>query len=361
MFDTFRNRMQVHGVTSGEFRRNTAQMIMDTSWMRDPATLPVYVQWLDKGLPDEQELGDPLYAKYNVKSYHNITGDEVAYLLQFRKDDLLANENIKVGSYVYIPDEYGVYHWWLIWHYDDRPQFRQFSIVKCSVIYRWVVAENGVRRVKECLGAPRNQSSYNSGVWLDYYIQVVENQSIMFLPTNEDTRTITYDTRFLLMDPKRYPPLAYKVSKVQPMFHGDVTRFTMTQEFFNADRDNAELMIADYYDANHNAPDEEIIDVVAQTAIITFSGDPVIRSGGGFKAFTLKLVRYGQQEDVPEDAEIAWVCDIGEEYAGKFEIKTAGGTFYIKSTSYDTVGMTIPLSATIGDETATINIEVIAQ
>ena len=54
--------------------------------------------------------------------------------------------------------------WWLIVHYDDRLQFRQFSILKCTWTYKWVSRIGGKRRIFECIGAPRKQNSYNSGV-----------------------------------------------------------------------------------------------------------------------------------------------------------------------------------------------------
>ena len=85
MFDSYRLRMNALGSYEGETRRRNAQKIMDVSWMRDASTKPVYVKWVNSGLPviDDNDL--PVYAKFNVKSYHSITGDAVAYLLQFRK------------------------------------------------------------------------------------------------------------------------------------------------------------------------------------------------------------------------------------------------------------------------------------
>ena len=118
MLDSYRLRMAAMGSHEGEARRRNAQKIMDASWMRDPATKPVYVKWVNSGLPMIDDDDVPVYAKYNVKSYHNITGDEIAYLLQFRLDDLKANSNIRVGSYVQIPNEMDQMEWWIIVHED---------------------------------------------------------------------------------------------------------------------------------------------------------------------------------------------------------------------------------------------------
>ena len=46
---------------------------------------------MDTGLPIIDDEDVPVYAKVNVKSYHNITGDEIAYLLQFRLEDIKNN------------------------------------------------------------------------------------------------------------------------------------------------------------------------------------------------------------------------------------------------------------------------------
>ena len=164
MLESYRNRMAAIGGYEGEARRRNSQKIMDASWMRDPATKPVYIKWVDSGLPLIDDDDIPVYAKYNVKSYHNIMGDSIAYLLQFRLEDIRDNPNIRVGSYVQIPNEQQEMEWWLIVHEDDRTQFRQFSILKCTWTYKWVSRASGKRIVYNCLGAPRKQNSYNSGV-----------------------------------------------------------------------------------------------------------------------------------------------------------------------------------------------------
>ena len=162
MLESYRLRMAALGGCEGEAKRRNAQKIMDASWMRDPATKPVYIKWCDSGLPIVDDDDEVLYAKYNVKSYHNIQGDSIAYLLQFRLEDMMDRPDIKVGSYVQICNEMDEPEWWLIVHYDDRTQFRQFSILKCTWIYKWVSRVNGKRIVYECLGAQRKQNSYNS-------------------------------------------------------------------------------------------------------------------------------------------------------------------------------------------------------
>ena len=357
MLDSYRLRMAAIGGYEGEARRRNAQNIMDAAWMRDPATKPVYVKWVDSGLPMVDDDDIPVYAKYNVKSYHNITGDEIAYLLQFRLEDMRDNPNIKVGSYVQIMNEMDEPEWWIITHLDDRTQFRQFSILKCLHVYRWVSRVDGKRRIYECLGAPRNQSSYNSGVWLDYTFQVPENQHIAMLPTNSDTRTIGYDCRFLISDPERRPAIAWHVSKIMSSFNGSITKFTMTQEQFNPATDNADLMIASYWESavEPELPELEEVPTISDLEI-TYSGKPAVRAGGGYKKFRLKTRINGELVDVSDDVE--WSIDFGGR-EDKLECSVVDNVFRVKCTNdYSLIGETFTITAESKNSTKSIIVEV---
>ena len=354
MFDSYRKRMGVIGSYEGEVRRKNSQKIMDASWMRDSATKPVYVKWVDSGLPVVNEDDTPVYAKFNVKSYHNITGDEVAYLLQFRQEDMKNNLDIKVGSYVQIANEMDEPEWWLIVHEDDRLQFRQFSILKCLHTYRWATFKDGYRIIHECLGAPRLQSSYNSGVWLDYYVQVIEQQHVMIMPNNDATRTIMYDQRFLLGDSQRYPPLAYKISKVSPSMNGDTVQFTMTQEQFSASLDSAEEMIGGYYTSTilPELPEHAEIPTVSGLEI-TYSGQPAVRAGGGYKKFTLTARGGDQLEDVE------WTIDFSNGDPTKLEYVIEGSVIKVKCLpDYELIGKTFVITANYQNSSKSIIVEV---
>ena len=360
MLDSYRLRMNTLGLNEGEARRRNSQKIMDASWMRDAATKPVYVKWVDSGLPVVDDDDIPVYAKFNVKSYHNITGDEVAYLLQFRLDDLKNRPDIKVGSYVQIKNEMDEPEWWIIDHFDDRTQFRQFSILKCLWTYKWVSVKDGHRVIHQCLGAPRNQSSYNSGEWLDYIFSVPENQHIAILPTNDDSRTIQYATRFLISDPKRRPVLAWKVSKVWPSLNGDVTKFTMTQEQFNAAKDNADLMIANYYQSTvePEAPEMEETPTVSDFEIV-YSGQPAVRAGGGYKKFTLKTRVDNELVDAVPD--VVWAIDFPDGELDQLESITNGNIFKVKCLPhYDLIGKTFTVTAKCEHSSKSIAVEVIS-
>ena len=360
MFDSYKIRMAAIGSYEGEVKRRNSQKLMDASWMRDAATKPVYVKWVNSGLPVVDDDDFPVYAKFNVKSYHNITGDEVAYLLQFRLEDIRNNPNIKVGSYVQITNEMDEPEWWLIWHLDDRTQFRQFSILKCTWVYKWVSFKDGMRIIHQCLGVTRNQNNYNSGVWLDYTTQVVEQQHVMLMPSNNDTNTIEYDSKFLVSNEGRYPPIAWKISKIQPSVTSDTVRFTMTQEQFNAATDDADLMIANYKMSyiEPELPEIEEIPTVHNLEIV-YAGNPAVRAGGGYKKFTLKARVENDLIDIKED--VKWNVDFPGGDLEQLETSIVDNVFKVKcKADYSLIGKTFTITAESNNSSKSITVEVIS-
>ena len=356
MLDSYKKRLQSYGSYDGEVRNNHAQKIMKESFLRDSATRPVYVKWVNSGLPSITDDDKTVYAKFNVKSYYTITCDDVAYLLQFQNEDVKTNENIRIGSYVYIPNELGEMEWWLIVHFDDRPLFRQFSILKCTWTYRWVSQVDGKRVIHECLGCPRKQNSYNSGVWLDYTTQTVENQDVVWMPTNEDTKTIIYDTRFLKSSPNRYPPIAWKVSKIEDAIPDGISKFTMTQEMFDAEKDNANLMVADYYSGTITP---QLNNSSQNSLKIVYSGQCGVRAGGGYKKFTAKSRVNGELIDV--NGEVAWDVIIADKNKDKILHTTNGSVLKVKCLPYyDLIGETFVIKASCGELTDILDVEVIS-
>ena len=338
--------MATLGSYEGEARRRNAQKIMDASWMRDAATKPVYVKWVDSGLPVVDDDDIPVYAKYNVKSYYSVQGDSVEYLLQFRLEDLKDRPDIKVGAYIQMCNELEIPEWWLIVAFDDRPQFRQFYILKCTWTFKWVSNVTGKRVVYQCLGCARKQNSYNSGVWLDYVGSTVENQELFWVPTNSDTKTILYDTKFLKSAEGRYPPLAWKISKVEDTAIDGITRFTMTQEMFDPNRDNVELGIANYWEhaVEPEVPELEEIQTVSDIEI-TYSNSPTVKAGGGYKKFSLKERVDNKLVDTVDTVE--WNVDFdGNE--DKLECVVKDNTIKVKcKPDYSLIGKTFVLTAHI--------------
>lgn len=185
----------------------------------------------------------------------------------------------------------------------------------------------------------------------------------MWLPTNSDTQTIGYDCKFLKSEEGRMPPLAYKVSKIEDTAVRGITKFTMTQEQYDPARDNAELLIANYYisavEPEPSVPEENL---TMSNFEITYSGSPAIRAGGSFKKFILK--QYVDDElinvDVADDQDI-WDINFPDGDAAKLECDKKGNIIRIKCPDdYSLIGKTFVLTAKNenGDNLKSLTVEV---
>ena len=183
-------------------------------------------------------------------------------------------------------------------------------------------------------------------MWLDYTLQVVEQQHVMIIPNNDDSRTIMYDQRFLLGDGKRYPPLAYRVSKVSPSMNGDIVTYTMTQEQYSASLDNFDEMIGGYYTSTiaPEVPETEEVPTVSDLEI-TYSGSPAVKAGGGFKKFALKSRVDGKLVDYTE--EVSWSIDFPDGDLEQLETSESENIIRIKcKPDYSLIGKTFAITAT---------------
>jgi hypothetical protein len=283
MFEQYKNRMAMRGQSMGEMLRMQSNMVIEQTWERDPNARKVYVVKVSSGLPEvtvEHELID---VKFNVNTYANITADEPAYLLQFRHGEEKRHPEIGIGSYVSMQDEDGEWKWWLIVYLDERPSFRQYQILETNWTFRWVYRG----AIYECLGIQRYQNSYNSGSWPGRSTTSVDNITALWMPTNAETQLIGYDQRFLISDKGRMPPICYTVSKIEDVTPVGLTKFKCTQETFDPSHDNAELMLANYYDSPIEPTVIDTQTELKSIATITYNGTkPEIKVGGSYKIFT---------------------------------------------------------------------------
>ena len=283
MFEAYKNRMAYRGKNMSEILRMQSNMVIESTWDRDPNFRQVYVVRVNSGLPEVTAEHELIDVKFNIKSYQAITSDEVAYMLQFRHGEEKRHPEVAIGSYVYMEDEDGEWKWWLLCHLDERPQFRQYQILECNWTLGWVVDN----KIYHCLAVQRVQQSYNSGSWDGDRLTFTDNVTSVWLPTNNDTLTIGYNQRFLISDEKRFPPICYQTSKIEDTQPLGLTKLKFTQETFNPTTDNYELMLADYYSSNITPEVPDIDTELKSTATITYTGSkPTIKVGGSYKTFT---------------------------------------------------------------------------
>lgn len=192
-----------------------------------------------------------------------------------------------------------------------------------------------------------------------YVTQTVENQEVMWLPTNDDTKTIQYDTKFLKSAPGRYPALKWTVTKIEDSATEGIARFTMAQTQFDPSKDNVELMVADYYDSAIAPEIKELEETPTITDLeIIFSGQPAVRAGGGYKKFTLKTRADGKLVDAI--GEVKWDIDFADNDPDKLESSQNDNYFKVKCLNdYSLIGKTFTITATHEQSSTSLIVEVI--
>jgi hypothetical protein len=207
----------------------------------------------------------------------------------------------------------------------------------------------------------------------------------MWLPTNDDNKTIQYDTKFLKSSPGRYPALKWTITKIEDTAVDGISQFTMAQTQFDPAKDNVDLMIADYWESavEPELPEFEEIPTVSDLEII-YSGKPTVKAGGVYKKLSLQTRDNGELFELNEDKidkvkwQIKWDIDSDEnvdlgDMIDKLEYMDGDGKFIkinenpctiaiyplkVKCNDYYLIGKTFTVTAISGDSSASIIMEV---
>ena len=359
MFEHYKSRMAHKGTNQSEMLRMQSNMVIEQTWDRDPNYRRVYVVKVSNGLPIVTERHELVDVKFNVDTYQKAGSDEPAYHLQFRHGAEKHNSDISVGSYVYMADEDEQWKWWLITSFDERPQFRQYTINECNWELGWVC--DG--KIYHHLGVLREGSS--GDVDENSYTSIVDGTLTIWLPTTDDSVTIGYNQRFLISDERRIMPLAWEVSRIIDTHPFGLTKVKMKQTTFDPIHDNAERMLASYYNSEI-APIESNEETLTNQFVITYNGTKAaVKVGGSEKVFTAQL---------PEDNyfDIRWSISDGDKTYdctyenntwtfGDYTIITTDRTMKLKvASNYDLIGTILTVKAKCADEsTGELRVEVI--
>lgn len=369
MFDQYRSRMTSQGGQMGKALKRQSDIIMDATFRRDIAYRTCYLQDKDYHFPEQtieayrkaksvyagkteydpkkQKGFKPIDAKYLVKSYYSISGDTIDYYLQFRPNAHGKNTNIRVGAYVFIPDDLGVYNLWLIVARDDRPQFPQFYVLRCDFLAKWHISESDRVHYEGAhvdtgtyfsWAVARIQSSYNSGIWTDYLTTSVENQKKLWLPTNSDTNTLIYNEHLTISNnPLRRT--SWEVTKVVDTEPNGLTKITLAQQLEYGQRDDLSWVNTtsnqlsdtehgsdyDFFQprTNDKAQHIAITEQMTDDSVISFSGvKPNLKCGGSYKTFTADFYNNGQHVSYTPYWSVSYVkggmevCLVRFEYSG---------------------------------------------
>lgn len=179
----------------------------------------------------------------------------------------------------------------------------------------------------------------------------------MWLPTNDDTKTILYDTKFLKSSPGRYPALKWTVTKIEDTATEGISMFTLAQTQFDPARDNVELGIADYWESavEPEVTEPEEIQTISDLEI-TYSNSPAVKAGGGYKQFSLKERVDNKLVDVTEAVE--WAVDF-DGNKDKLDCVFKDNTVKVKcKPDYSLIGKTFVLTARSKNSSTSLIVEV---
>ena len=183
------------------------------------------------------------------------------------------------------------------------------------------------------------------------------------MPTNDTTKTLDYDQRLLISNNELHPIAWYvtNVNDVQPI---GITQIVFSQSQFDPERDNAELMIADYYSSSLT-PEEKIDPPpkpIGDHSRITFNGtQQVLKINGSYKTFTPHFYDHDLNE---LDVNPVWSMTYPSlDDAAKFDIIHDGKNLKVKCLNYyDLMGkvVTICLNDESGTMPSTLDLEVVS-
>lgn len=172
--------------------------------------------------------------------------DMVDYVLQFRPgfypEQIWKQPDGKERAVFYIDvpdlDGNGQVDKWLIYGKDDRHSFDRYSILKCNWVFEWTVDDpkNYRKTYHQCLGVLRDGSNENAVVWRDIISRNMVQQMYFFVPTNDSTRTIDYNMRFILSD-NPINPKVYEVWKIVDSVPLGITKVVLRQVIYNSHTD----------------------------------------------------------------------------------------------------------------------------
>lgn len=264
MFDLYKKRLGVHGATPSNYLKNSHDEAVNASFCFDPN----YKQCLINGYKID--------TKFQRGSTTDVDDDRPYYYLEFRPDEPLLNvtynndgtpinPQIYIGAIIDMPEDHPLisdYDWWINRESDPKhrgcyitedgtyyrrwmiadilrhEQDRKYIIQECDWCLNWIDA-NRVRHKQ--LGVMRVRNSYSSGIFEKYYMTQVEAQDSIWIPTTEETKTLTYDQRFLISDNELHPQ-AYKLSGVYTTKPVGLTRLILTQVVTESDDDFVNML-----------------------------------------------------------------------------------------------------------------------
>ena len=380
--------------TSGRAKKIQSDMVMKETWDRDIQSQICYIYdyyhdyqsneacLLTDLHPEDDPQKTALPIKFIRHASQTYNKDQITFWLQMQPgqecnldyyESVLQKRydtTFPIGLYVDILHEDGTYNKWLVVdkaNYNGN-QFPTFEILRCDFLAQWVF--NGHKY--QCPAVLRSQNSYNSGIWLDYKIQSVEDQQKFAVPMTRETETLFYNIR-MIIDAKVYSePRAWLISKVNRISPNGIARITLAQDTFDQHNDYIEKdidgniigMWANYFNNSvEPVPIEQDISPSSVTAKITCSGKSQFKIGGSAKTFTITY--YDENQEVIEHDAGNWSLLIDDQVVSQDLVELipleGGNKIKVKFLGDDSfIGKILTVTNTSNDSIASLEVGIIA-
>lgn len=213
---------------------------------------------------------------------------------------------------------------WLVTSVDiDKSICTTGTVELCRHTLRWQDTDGTIYE-EYCVIDISDSISHDDGKTFS----TINKEYKVSIPYNDGTKQFKLKKRFL-MDSPGNEPSAYIITGFEscaPILAGDhLMTLYLERTEFNPKTDNAELMIADYFNPkdDNNPPEIEL-----PIYTISYTGDPVIRVGGK-KIFSAN--RIDESENINADIVPIWDVILPENLEGKINFTCEGNKITVLS------------------------------
>lgn len=264
-----------------------------------------------------------------------------------KKIDSMPNERIYMGSIV----EWNGRHFIIFQTDTDYEVVQRGEMYECNIFIKW---QNEKGEIIGRYGWSENLSQFASGTVESRIMMSIQQVFHVLLPLDEETVKLRRDKRFLI-DVLTKDPMAYVLTRRDVVSNnytvGDASEgidykdkllSLALSETQLSEKDNVELMIADYFEPKDNTP-------LINDCRITYVGEPKVRVGGTGKVFN---VEFFDNAGNVVDATAKWVLVTTEEDEDKFTLTVDGNkaTITVKNNT-DLLGTQVKLIVSDEDNT----------
>lgn len=253
------------------------------------------------------------------------------YKIEFR-----AGVSFYPGTYIQMQNAFGNIDNWIIIDVLDDLFFPKSLIKKCNYNLKWRSHDGEV--IERWIHFDDSYKLYDAVRNYGYDTNLPEGTVVITLPYDKETAAISLDDRFII-DAKDYSgtPSVYQVtnrSMAARLYDNDsgIVKLSLTQCQFNHTTDNAELMIADYYEESNDIDDVPVIDEPSMSTMllhIKYKGKNRIVMGTPAKEYTLE---FSTPSGVIITDEIGiWDINILPEFSKYITYEINGNSLFIKS------------------------------